>query len=76
MQKALRNTSRKPTTAESLDKRDAARNKPSANPVIVVQTRKNRNLIDKLTEIMKQPPRPGQGRTMQDFRKSEGHRRV
>lgn len=32
MQKAIRNTSGKPTTVENLDKRDAARQKPSANP--------------------------------------------
>ena len=48
MQKAIRNTSGKPTTVESLDKRDEARNKPSANPVIVVQDAKNRNLVDKV----------------------------
>lgn len=34
MQKAIRNTSGKPTTVENLDKRDAARQKPSANPLI------------------------------------------
>ena len=33
MQKAIRNTSGKPTTVENLDKRDEARHKPSANPV-------------------------------------------
>jgi hypothetical protein len=36
MQKSLRNTSGKPTTVESLDKRDVARNKPSANPMTVM----------------------------------------
>jgi hypothetical protein len=34
MQKALRNTSGKPTTVESLDKRDEARHKPSSNHII------------------------------------------
>jgi len=48
MQKALRNTSGKPTTVESLDKRDEARNKPSANPLIVVHDPKNKNLVDKV----------------------------
>jgi hypothetical protein len=31
-----------------LDKRDEARNKPSANPVIAVQSVKNKNLVDKV----------------------------
>ena len=35
MQKAIRNTSGKPTTLESLDKRDEARNRASSNPIIV-----------------------------------------
>ena len=48
MQKAIRNTSGKPVSVESLDKRDAARQKPSANPVIVVQDGKNKNLVDKV----------------------------
>ena len=34
MQKALRNTSGKPTTVENLDKRDQARQGKSANPVV------------------------------------------
>ena len=34
MQKAIRNVSGKPTTVEDLDRRDSARQKPSANPVI------------------------------------------
>ena len=33
MQKAIRNTSGKSTTAEKLDKRDEARNKLSSNPL-------------------------------------------
>ena len=48
MQKAIRNTSGKPVTVENLDNRDAARNKPSANPVIAVHDPKNRNLVDKV----------------------------
>ncbi len=34
MQKAIRNSG-KISTVESIDERDAARNKPSANPIIV-----------------------------------------
>jgi hypothetical protein len=34
MQKAIRNTSGKPVSVESLDKREEARHKPSANPVV------------------------------------------
>jgi len=34
MQKAIRNVSGKPVPVESLDKRNEARNKPSANPVV------------------------------------------
>ena len=33
MQKTIRNTSGKPTTVQSVDKREVARHKPSANPV-------------------------------------------
>jgi hypothetical protein len=47
-QKAIRNQSGKPVTPESLDKKDEARHKPSANPVIVVQDGKHKNLIDKV----------------------------
>ena len=36
MQKAIRNKSGKPVQVESLDKRDEARNKPSANPVVPI----------------------------------------
>ena len=35
MQKAIRNASGKPTTVEHLDRRDSARQKPSANPIVV-----------------------------------------
>lgn len=35
MQKAIRNSGKGPVSVENLDKRDAARQKPSANPVIV-----------------------------------------
>jgi hypothetical protein len=35
MQKAIRNQSGKPVSVENLNKRDEARNKPSANPIVV-----------------------------------------
>lgn len=43
MQKAIRNASGKPVSVESLDKRDAARQKPSANPVVKDEAKLDRD---------------------------------
>lgn len=43
MQKAIRNTSGKPVSVESLDKREEARHKPSANPVVKDEAKLDRD---------------------------------